>query len=94
MEGISTKMANNKSAKKNILINLRNRTRNVHFKSRMKTFVRKALEAIEAKAENRQQVVSDALRIIDKTSGKGIIHKKTAARKKSRLAVALNKSLV
>jgi small subunit ribosomal protein S20 len=87
-------MANTKSAKKNILINQRNRARNVHFKSKMKTFIKKALEAIEAKTEERQKIVADAMQIIDKTSGKGIIHKKTASRKKSRLAIALNKSLV
>jgi small subunit ribosomal protein S20 len=85
-------MANIKSAKKDIITNERNRKRNSHYISRVKTFVKKAQIAIESKADNRAELVATALKIIDKTVGKGILHKKTAARKKSRLALALNQS--
>ncbi len=86
-------MANIKASKKDIIINRRNALRNSHFISRMRTFVKKAQIAIESKADDRQALVTQALQIIDKTAGKGVVHKKTAARKKSRLTLALNASL-
>ena len=79
-------MANKKAAKKDILINKRNNTRNTHFKSLMKTEIKKAVQAIENKEENAIETIRMALKQIDKTSGKGIIHKNQAARKKSNLA--------
>ncbi len=86
-------MANTKTAKANILVNERNRQRNVNFKSRMRTWFRKALTAITAKSEDRESVARQALRIIDKTFSKGIIKRNTAARQKSRLAKALVASM-
>ena len=86
-------MANTKTAKENILINKRNRARNVHFKTRMRNALKKARVAIETKAEKRQEITRLTLQIIDKTVSKGIIKKKTASRTKSRLALLLNKSL-
>ncbi|MSR88563.1 MAG: 30S ribosomal protein S20 [Candidatus Margulisbacteria bacterium] len=85
-------MANTKSAKKSILVSKRNQERNSNFKSKMKTFIKKAQTAIEQKAENKTEVVKVALQVIDKTASKGIIKKQTASRKKSNLSVALNKS--
>ena len=85
-------MANKKASKKDILVNKRNHDRNLIFKSRMKTFLKKAIEAITHKTEDKADKVKDALKIIDKTATKGIIHKKMADRKKSRLTKALNKS--
>lgn len=87
-------MANSKSAKKRILVNTRNQQRNQSFKSRMKAFVRRAKEAISTQQENSSELVKEALRIIDKTVSKGIIKKQTAARKKSRLMISLNKGVV
>jgi len=60
--------------------------RNVAAKSKIKTHVKKARTAIEAgDAEAAQKAVSEAVSVIDKAAGKGIIHKKAAARRKSRL---------
>ena len=87
-------MANTKTAKENILINERNRQRNVHYRTRMRTYIRRALEAIESKEDSRESIVRDCLKIIDKTAAKGIIKKKTASRKKSRISLKLNQSLV
>jgi small subunit ribosomal protein S20 len=84
-------MANSKSAKKNILINKRNKTRNNHFKSKMKTLVKKAILAIESNVENKIEALKEALKTIDKTASAGIIKKTTAARKKSRLTLFFNK---
>ncbi len=87
-------MANKKSSKKNILINERNRKRNVHYKSLVKTVIKKSLSAIEEATDDRETVVKNALRTIDKTVSKGVLNKKAAARRKSRLARALNRTLV
>ena len=44
-------MANKKAAKKDILTNKRNRLRNVHAKTLMKTHIKKAVTAIEEKSK-------------------------------------------
>lgn len=87
-------MANIKSAEKRIGITERNRIKNVAVKSSIKTAVKKVLEAAKG---GDQEVVSVALnkayQLLDKAAGKGIIHKNTAARKKSRLTRNVNKQL-
>lgn len=86
-------MANKKSSKKNILINERNRKRNVHYRTLVKTVIKKSLAAIQDTADDRETIVKNALRTIDKTVSKGVLNKKAAARRKSRLARALNTTL-
>ena len=83
-------MANKKAAKKYILVTKRNNLRNTHFKSLMKSTIKKAIQAIEDKDKDASTIVNQALKQIDKTAGKGIIHKNSAARKKSNLAKQLN----
>lgn len=83
-------MANIKSSKKDILRNERNRQRNVKYKTLIKTVIKKSFAAIGSKAEDRTEVVKNALRTLDKTVSKGVLHKKAAARRKSRIARALN----
>jgi small subunit ribosomal protein S20 len=46
----------------------------------------------EAKLEDKQQVLSELYSQLDKAAKKGVIHKRTASRRKARLAAALNKS--
>lgn len=79
-------MANKKSAKKDIIKNKRNKLRNGHFKSLMKTSIKKALSAIESNSEDSTSLVRIALKQIDKTVAKGIIHKNKGNRKKSSLS--------
>ena len=79
-------MANTKAAKKYILKTKRNKLRNSQHKSKMKTSIKNALDAIESKDKDASTIVKLALKTIDKTAGKGIIHKNCAARKKSSLA--------
>lgn len=83
-------MANKKAAKKYILVTKRNNERNTKFKSLMKTEIKKAVTAIETKDENADTIVKKALKQIDKTTSKGIIHKNSASRKKSSLSKKLN----
>ena len=85
-------MANIKSAKKRVLIAEANRQRNVAFKSTIKTAVKKALEL--ANGEDKEALntaVSKVYQLCDKAVVKGILHKNTAARKKSRLVLAIKK---
>lgn len=85
-------MANIKSSKKRILTAERNAERNVAFKSSIKTAIKKTLEL--AKGEDKKALstaVAKVYQLCDKAVGKGILHKNTAARKKSRLTIALNK---
>lgn len=85
-------MANIKSAKKRVLIAEKNRLRNTAFKTSIKTAVKKVLEL--AKAEDKDALnlaMSKVYQLCDKAVSKGILHKNTAARKKSRLTIAVNK---
>lgn len=86
-------MANTKSAKKAVKTNERRRVRNQSARSAVKTAFRKANESLKGTpTEAAQKNVVEASSLIDKAAVKGIVHKNTAARKKSRLAKKLNKA--
>lgn len=84
-------MANIKSAQKRVLVAKRNTERNVAFKSSIKTAVKKALSLVNGDEKELQAALSKVYQLCDKAVGKGILHKNTAARKKSRLTKAINK---
>ncbi len=72
------------------------RLRNQSYRSRMRTFIKKARQALAAaegggRLKEAQKSVYEACRIIDKTVSKGVIKKNTAARYKSQLMKALNR---
>lgn len=85
-------MPNIKSAKKRVLITEANYMRNKSYNSALKTAIKKADAAIESNAADKAEVVKVAVRKIDQAVTKGILHKNTAARKKSALVVRLNKA--
>ena len=88
-------MANIKSAKKRAEISERNRLKNVSIKSAVKTAIRKVLEAVKAaKLEELTVALNKAYSVIDKAVSKGVLHKNTAARKKSRITRHINKQQV
>ncbi len=85
-------MANIKSAKKRVLTAERNRIKNVAFKTSIKTAVKKVLELAKGSdKDGLNSALSNAYKLCDKAVSKGILHKNTAARKKSRLTKAVNK---
>ena len=85
-------MANIKSAIKRDLVAKRNEERNVAFKSSIKTAVKKALALANGEdKEALNKALSKVYQLCDKAVSKGILHKNTAARKKSRLTLAINK---
>ena len=85
-------MANIKSAKKRVLIAEANRQRNVAWKSSIKTAIKKALELANGEDKDAlNSALSKVYQLCDKAVVKGILHKNTAARKKSRLTLAIKK---
>ena len=85
-------MANIKSAKKRVLIAEANRVRNVAFKTSIKTAVKKALALATGEDKDAlNSAVSKVYQLCDKAVSKGILHKNTASRKKSRLTLAVKK---
>ena len=80
-------MPNIKSAKKRVLVASLRNERNKAAKTELKTVLKKA-RAEDATAE----AVKTAAIKLDKSAGKGLIHKNKAARIKSRLAKKANAS--
>ncbi|MBR7071945.1 MAG: 30S ribosomal protein S20 [Clostridia bacterium] len=83
-------MPNIKSAKKRVLISQVNAERNKAYRSALKTAIKKADAAIETKSADAGEAVKVAVKKIDQATGKGIIHKNNAARKKASLMNKLN----
>ncbi len=89
-------MPNTRSALRAMRKAERRRWRNQAHRSRMRTFLKRAHQALEKAAkglvslEEAQRAVYEACRIIDKTANKGVIKKGAAARYKSRLMRKLN----
>ena len=83
-------MPNIKSAKKRVLISKANNERNKAYRSALRTAIKKADAAIDAKAADANEAVKVAVKKIDQAAVKGILHKNNAARKKSQLVTKLN----
>ena len=85
-------LANIKSAKKRILVTKTKEERNKAIRSSVKTAVKKVYTAIDANdAEAAKSALLNASSVIDKATRKGVYHKNYAARKVSRLSLAVNK---
>lgn len=85
-------MANIKSAKKRILVNRTKADRNKAIRSSVKTAVKKVHAAIDQNdKEAASAALVNAISVINKAASKGVYHKNNAARKVSRLTVAVNK---
>jgi len=84
-------VAHSLSAKKRIRQNVKTRARNRARKDMIKTEMKAFQSAVTSgdlgKARTQLSVVASRL---DKVASKGSLHKKTAARKRSRLALRLN----
>lgn len=80
-------MANTRSAKKMVRKIERRTAVNMARRSRMRTFIRKVEEAIEAGDKvAAQEALKNAQPEIMRAASKGVLHKKTSARKVSRLS--------
>ena len=85
-------MPNIKSAKKRVLVSKVNNERNKMAKSALKTTLKKFEAAVaEGNKEQADSAYTAAEKSIDQAVKKGIIHKNNAARKKSSIALKMNK---
>jgi small subunit ribosomal protein S20 len=86
-------LANSESAKKRIRVNERRRLRNRAVRTKFRRAFRGARDAIAAgNPESTQEALRVASSEIDKAVSKGVVHGRTAARKKSRLMRRANKA--
>ena len=78
-------MANIRSQIKRNRQNEKRRQRNRAVKSEIHTRTKAALAAAEAASDDLDEAIRLAVRRIDQAAAKGVLHKNTAARRKSRL---------
>ena len=85
-------MPNIKSSKKDVIRSKVAYEKNKANKSEMKTVLKKYEAALEGGDRAAAEVAyKDAVKIVDQAVIKGILHKNTAARKKSSMTLHLNK---
>ncbi|HAR62519.1 MAG: 30S ribosomal protein S20 [Candidatus Margulisiibacteriota bacterium] len=85
-------MTNNKSSEKRVQIGERNRVKNKARISSVKNAIKKVQEAISTNTDEKEDILKNAVKIIDTVAGKGTIHKNKASRLKSRLTKKVNKT--
>jgi small subunit ribosomal protein S20 len=84
-------MANHKSAIKRIRQTAKRQIHNRAYRSRARTFVKKARAALgKGNVETAKTAVLAAVQDLDRAVSRGVIHRNNAARRKSRLMKQLN----
>ena len=84
-------MPNIKSAKKRVRVIKTKTLQNQMFKSQLKTTLKKFDTSLDAGKAEADVAYRAAVKKIDQAVTRGILHKNTAARKKSQLTLKLNK---
>lgn len=85
-------MPNHKSAAKRVRQNKKRRERNRAIRSALRTQIKKLRAAIAAGNKDLcLELLNPTISKIDKAVSKGVLHKNTAARYKSRLTTQINK---
>ena len=79
-------MANTRSAVKRTKQSEKRRQRNRAARSKIRSVLKSASTALERQPAEATAVVREALRTLDKAVTQGVLHRNTAARKKSALA--------
>ncbi len=85
-------MPNIKSAKKRVKVIAVKTLQNKMVRSDLRTTVKKAELALVNSDNNKDEAVRAAIQKIDRAAAKGILHKNSAARKKSALQLKLNRA--
>ena len=76
----------NRSAEKRERQNVKRRMHNRMIKSSVRTQIKKFDAAVQAKDKDAAKVAMDlSFKLLDSAASKGVLHKNTASRKKSRL---------
>jgi len=84
-------MPNVKSAKKRVRVIKTKTLQNQMFKSQLKTTIKKFDASLNDGKDAADIAYKSAVKKIDQAVSRGILHKNTAARKKSKLTLKLNK---
>jgi small subunit ribosomal protein S20 len=80
-----------KSAKKRLVTNKKKRAYNIKYKNKVKSLLKECERTIKSKQLGEAKAILPGLiTILDKVASKGVIHKKKASRKKSRLTRKVN----
>ena len=83
-------MANSAQARKRARQAVKQRSHNMGLRSTLRTAIKKVRKAIEGGDKAAAQAVfQQSMSVIDSIADKGICHKNTAARNKSRLSAAI-----
>ena len=86
-------MPNTKSAKKRLKQNKARRADNRSIKSAVKTQIKKVTSAVDkGELETAEKELAAAARALDKAGSRGVLHKNTVARRKSRLQARIKKA--
>jgi len=86
-------LATIQSAVKRHKQSLKRRARNRHVRSTVKSAVKEVRAAVSGNAgEESVEALRTAASVISRAGSKGVLHKKTASRKISRLAAAVHKA--
>lgn len=85
-------MPNIKSAKKRVKVIATKTARNKAVNTNLKTTLKKANTAILDNTADKAEAVKCAIVKIDQACSKGLLHKNTAARKKSQIVRKFNKA--
>ncbi|KFZ44640.1 30S ribosomal protein S20 [Smithella sp. SC_K08D17] len=84
-------MATHKSAEKRDRQNKKNRAHNIAAKSALKTKIKSVIENVNSKDKEKSiNALKTAIPALNKAASKGLIHKKNASRKVSRLTKKVN----
>ena len=84
-------MPNIQSAKKRVRVIKTKTLQNQMFKSQLKTTIKKFEVSLNEGKDVATTAYTSAVKKIDQAVSRGILHKNTAARKKSKLTLKLNK---
>lgn len=83
-------MANSAQARKRARQSLSRRARNASLRSKLRTAIKAVRKAVAAGDKAAaQSVFQQSMSIIDSIADKGVVHKNSAARNKSRLSAAV-----
>lgn len=81
-----------KSAKKALRQSLKRRTRNLVYKNKIKSLLKKVKSLIfQKKIEEAKKLLPEIYKALDKAAKVGVIKKNAAARKKARITKLVNK---
>jgi small subunit ribosomal protein S20 len=86
-------MPNHKSAEKRVRQSEKRRAINRSHRTKVRTYIKKLRTALDSGVkQDIDQVLPEAISVIDKSVQKGVLHANAAARYKSRLTVRANQT--